>query len=576
MLKKREVEILDYIFKNTNVNTYKIELEFNISTRTARYSIKVIREALEKKEIELLYDTYKKYHFSNQDYIKVESLLNILTQGEKIPNVAKERYYYLIGEYFILKKIDKQKIATNIFTSTSTIHNDFKYVKRMLADEYNIKTSEDLNFEKMIVTIYNLIKKDCYLYDDIYQANTHYLFGEMYDNSKLTEIYKQIVNISEKNISNFKLFQTTWIIYFVYELKKNSSLEVEDYKIPNQTNSAVINILFSNHIRLNQTEYSMLEKVLKWIGWSFENDEYLNFKEKVKDYLFEVQAEMYVDIDYESEDFQFLVHHLTSLSYRLNKGILLTEAAEQEIRHKFRYSYYMASDLCKYIFPKNYKRLNECEIALLTVYMRLILFPVNNQLKILVICNSGYGITKLLMKWTKQYFGSRTELIDYCSKSNVHNMVEAEKYDFIIKTVRHEELNIPSVTVDSIPVFSDVKKVETTIDNLRNTKDYLSKSTKLNVVNNSGTKICNIQKNSKFPYFEYTSMIKNTTCFIVSKSNIKNYKLCTTKLSNPIYIKEKQIFSIIELQLPIEFNPEYTNLFNRIYKELENNSILKN
>ena len=481
MLKEREFTIIDIILNQKNVDANILASKFKVSKRTVRYSLLNIRNYFKNENIELHFNKQIGYYFTEYDVKKVVFLISEVREINKVASSQKERCYSIIGKLLMNPNITTKQISRSIFVSATTMHQDLRKVTTLLVENcgilFDFKESIKLTFHEKLIIFFYFSKQENYLSENILNKHVILLFSNFYNESKLMYYYEKVKISRTTYLSNFTIFQTTWLLYFISEIHINVENNVGKFSFVNQSNPLLFDILKTDNIFLTSEEVTETEKYFVSIGW-IQPTELIVSKiiDNGVDLLNLIALELNIKIDINSNEVSSLMSHLSALYHRINNNIMYDNIITNKIRIEYPYSYFIAIDFINSLFVEQSNKFYEAEISLIAIYLESIFFPKNPRVNAVLICGSGIAMTNVLKNWVYTHFGTRITVLYYFSNHDIFNQIDYQNVDLIISNLIHNTItDIDIVKVNTLPNHDDLKKIEDKLINIRHESSYLYK-----------------------------------------------------------------------------------------------------
>lgn len=489
ILSTRNLLILDYLHSCKETSIKKISHRFKISESSARYDLKNINRLIKNEnigEIEFLSKGAIHMHLLNKN----QDISQININNYKYVLTGKERIEFL--EIFILFKsypFNIQRIIEKLDITRNTFKSDFKKLKHhfirmgiILNDNGSVKIERGSARTYIIIPLSKYIRR-MFFQPKIYNHLNNFIFDNAlqyvtYD--KIATIIKYVDNVLKelnKVLSDDSYQMLIAYIIIVVETISNKSDIVK--KIDNESffkTREEFNILNSNkyiledkfNIIIDEIEILRLTSFL--LGSSTYNKKIDFYENWIRSEIFierfirEVSIKSGYNMTSDSVLFNDISHHLKPAVYRIKNKISLENSIYEELIEKEPKLFNIVKDSINNI--KNIKEISNDEIAYLVVYFKSSIERINsnnhrdNKKTVLVICNFGYGTSKLLSQnLNKNYNINIKDVIPF---------YELDKYSFldnidcIITTtnLKSKNINIPIIRVHPILEREDFIKLD--------------------------------------------------------------------------------------------------------------------
>ncbi len=542
------------------------------SDKTLQKDLRTIEKYLKKFEVEIDVKPGRGI-LINKPLNSNLSLLNDLQfQENTIRKISiSERRFEIIKMLLDVSNTETsiQKLSDKYYVSKASIVNDLKYVEEWLAkfDLSLCKTTngtkvagEEINFRKAIASLVQyysddeekknqmdklslrldtftlkglqeLFDKDKILYVssliETLENKYSYQMGDPYYINLLTHILislkrgaegKRIGNLLNGNvkiIKSDKYYKSAqWLINEINQCYKIQLPESEVYYVYQYFITSGF-----------QDNYAAAEKV--------DDEDYSNnandITRKLISYMFAIINR---NLPIDENIMEGLVFHIRPMLNRLNYGIQIRNPLLPQIMEQYGESL----NICKaavmlLTHEYNLKPISIDEIGYLTTYFLAALERNSLKRKVIVVCQSGYGTSQLLMTKLKKAF-PQWDIVDVLSVNKLQER-DLEDIDFIISTVHLDISEKPVILVSAflndkdIENILNVAKEDTFIKNRENMKLHLINELlreECIYFNHSVVAISNILSASYNEEYEFEEICfsSNVKVYINLKSDSKN------------------------------------------------------
>lgn len=470
MLSDREIKIVKFLYKNQSKYVSSNTIGFNVgfSEKTIRNSINDICNKISKKIFEIDSVRGKGYRLIINNYNEYIDLIYKLKKGrgQICDKDGREKY---ILEILLLENcsVNFRKTSKMLFVSDSTLQRDIYNLNRKLRD---YKLYLEKNKDDSLSIRGEEIDKRHFILD--------YFFSGRFSNSFLSNMDE--VDIFDKDIIR-------QLLLILLDEVRNHKISVNDYTIENLVvhfallierikRNCIINDCFELTYIDNKNIYNfsldICERISKTFGIDLpvkeKNYIFIQLLSKTKSSILSVESnddmryiglikhiskKLKVDLLEDDVFLNSFLEHLASLEKRVESGFLVSNPLTDKIVSKYK----VYLDLVKESFDKflGWRDLTDDEWSYLVIYIISAIErnKVNNKLKILVVCASGFS-TGLMLKTRISYEYSRTfrivGVLGYYELSS-ENLIDI---DLIISTIDLEGLLIP-VPYVKVSVFLD-------------------------------------------------------------------------------------------------------------------------
>ena len=383
-----------------------------------------------------------------------------------------------------------QKLSENFFVSPSSIVNDLKYVEKWLnihglellrdASGTRVKGSEILIRKAIAVYIEeNEFENTVHMQnfnkervDNVYLENLMNVFSER-DIYFLDKLLNSLENqcgylIGEQYYTNLLIY----LLIAIERISKGCKIDTLLEKLPEET-------CFEFSYRLAGQITRQIEKYL--------NME-LGQEEKIYIYQYLASFGMGSGIEPSSEKGQMAEKVAEEIILWVTKAMKADFTSDNNLGIEFKnYIYSMLNRLqfnvdlnnrllpgIRQLYPELFAYLNgvmwcltdifginmvsQDEIAFISMYCQVAVNTAQKHPRVLIVCQSGYGTSQLLVTRLIQAFPN-LEIAGVVSAGLLRGM-DLSKYNFIISTVRLQALPIPYIVISPLLMGQDIEKIK--------------------------------------------------------------------------------------------------------------------
>ena len=410
-----------------------------------------------------------------------------------VPKNKQERVTFILSRLLLSnQKQSIQKLADMTFVSRGTLENDFKEVKRLLA-EHNAFI-ETTNKGVRVIASESSKRELISELLTMYWGNTLYSKSKGGTvNSKL-QLPKDITEFFDKDIF-------AKVTNSLEEFESVSELKFTDYEYQSLAIHLIISLerIINNEILTEGENDQTLEKntveLVKILEKNFSiaipkyEKQYINIHilaaegkplndKNIRGKVNNIQQNAISDFlksnisDYDSQLINGLMIHLTSAMKRLYLGLNLHNPYSEEIKRNFPQAFNEAIDLCAKLEKRFNVSMNKDEVAYVALHFEAYIERPKNMVSAVIVCSSGLGTARLLNQRVKKFFRNIINVKRVTSIQELkHNSI---KEDLIISTIN---LNVPGKTVIIVPPFLDDNSIQRINDSVN---EILGKTNKQN------------------------------------------------------------------------------------------------
>lgn len=483
MLEKEIFSLLKLLPEHSYVTSECLAEQLHLGMRTVRKRIKELNELLKKHGAYI--DAKPRYGY--QLIVKERGIFQkLMNQGmdlevsdEHIPSTSDERIQYLLIR--LLNQdgyIKAEDMIEFLCVSKGTFSNDLKQVELIIGNyglalerrpNYGIKTVGQefdirrcmgaLFFHEGIFKELNEERQNCELSKVAgivlkYAAFYGIRFSEVILEKFIHDIYIQVRRIRKNHLLNIPLD----------DLKGLSDKEWKFVSDIQEKISELYKIEFSQE----EQHYIAIHLAGKrMLGSESQNEMNFIIREDIDGLAVGMLENVYyytrLDLRGNFELRMSLNQHLVPLDIRIRYDIPLENPMLDDIKENYMMGYTVASQASSVLKEYYKKEISENEIGYLALIFALALEQQEakseiQKTNILVVCNSGKGMSRLLMHRLKQVFD------EYINEVYVSNLLDLEKFDFskvdyVFTTVPIMK-SIP-VPIQEVGLFMEEKDIKT-------------------------------------------------------------------------------------------------------------------
>lgn len=502
MLSKRETQILRLLYRHryTYLTSQEIASELNVSNRTVRKDLHVLKSVLEKGNsanitakqncgYQLTIQKQKPFdHFYLKTVQSQAALKDITTIQE-----AKDRQYYILNRlFFEQSEVYVDRIAEELFVSRSTISNDLVEIKKSLksfdlqlqskSNKGIFAVGKERNIRHFIMSYFFMDR----LQDNLYAFS---MYANLLEGISIEEIV--IIVLDECRESHLKLSD-----FIVYNLVLHIGLAIKRMQ-----SGFEIELSAPMSIDIKSLEYQTAKKILQRIEASmeikfppeeadfiamhlcnkiaskkiFQKTDYseAEIKEQLLMVLKEIDQETHYYLEQDLILIDGLMMHFTPLLLRLQNQTSIENPLLDEIKNHYPDLF----DLTVNFFSKmpifKAYQMTDGEWAYITIHLTAAIERFYNEQKahVLVICATGLGSSQMLKNRLERELGSKIYIERVISYYEIADQ-DLSKIELIISSINvpHVVLNIPIVNVSVFLGEEDIKQINHELSALKGIK----------------------------------------------------------------------------------------------------------
>lgn len=491
-LNSKELEMILYILNSEVVHYSDIGKNIGRSRKTITKYLNEIEPVLAKYNVKLIRKRNVGVYFEG-DTDKLNRAIHA-SGFNSSPKNKDERITFILSKLLLSDESQTiQDLADASFVSRGTMENDFKEIKRMLAehDAFIENTSDGVKVVASESSRRKLISELLTMYwgKTLYSKNNK---GEVH--SKL-QFPKEITQFLRKDIfSN--------VIKSLDEFENTSPLKLTDYEYQSLAIHLIISLeritenevltVGKNNIRLEDNTI-ILVKILER-NFALKIPEYE--KQYINIHILAAEGQLSNDEEVSKSESNFqqkaitkflkenitdydqilingIMLHLSSALKRLYLGLNLHNPYTQEIKRNFPQAFNEALDLCTKLEQQFNVSMNEDEVAYVALHIEAFLERPKNMVTAVIVCSTGLGTARLLNQRIKKFFSNTINVLRVTSVQDLkHNSI---KEDLIISTINFDVSDKPVVIVPPFLDNNSVKAITEEVNKILN-KTHESKS----------------------------------------------------------------------------------------------------
>ncbi|WP_282925585.1 BglG family transcription antiterminator [Helcococcus kunzii] len=605
--------------KYSKMSIKEISEKQNVTERTIRNDIKAINEELRPFESELLKNKDGNYFlFINDGKVFNEFEKQELLNFEFDFSEPKDRITYISLRYlFSAKYIKSEEFLDEMFISRSSMQNDMKDVRELLA-KYNLDFDVKPNYGlKLIGEEKDIRNAISYLLNKV-NENKYYStiddFSLIFDKGILKKIYNIIVkniNNSDVKLSDFAL--NNLVIHIAIAIRRIEINQYFEKKLNNEfTHTSEFEIAkkivndiereFSLDFPIDEVYYItmhllgtklILNKNAKTIS-SKDDIKILDLATKM---IKAVDKEMRVNLIKDPELFNSIVQHLKPSIYRYNNNMNIRNPLLSSIKANYPSAFDAAKIASKVIEEELGIKFNEDELGYIAIHLGAAIERDKLNYKIartLLVCTTGLGSSKLLKYKLESRFSDKIEIVDTTEFYNIDKYRD-KSLDLVISTVPFKsQLDVPVIYITDILGDTSFGEIDNFINNFNMSKDFeflnmndiyldLDFSTKEEVLKYLTDEIV---KKGKTPESLYESIMEREHIATTSFGNnvaiphpiepiAKETFITIGVLKNPIIWSDKKVQLIIVLNVAKNTAQNYDSMYKLLLQIIDNDKDVK-
>lgn len=506
-LSTRNLLILDFLIKHKQSSIKEIAEKFNISESSARYDLKNIEVLIEKKNANIEFLSKGNIYFNNFEKnifdFSQDNLQYILTSEERVEFL--EIFILLNNQPFNIQRIieilditrntfksDFEKVKQNFYKMGITLNND---------GTFSLKRGSSRTY--ILIPLSRLIKRFIFQ-EEVYYYPNKFIFNNAFKHISydkiniITQYIREVLERSNKILSDESYQMLIAYIIIVVETVANN------YKLQTNTNNEEFfkskeefKILTSKKyileeefkIKIDETELIRLTNF--FLGsqtYTKKIDFYENWIRSeifIEKFIRDVSSQLKYNLTKDTILFNGLLNHLKPAVYRIKNKINLENSIYEELILKEKKLFDIVKKSIENI--PELKEISNDEIAYLVVYFKASIERIEQnkkvKKKILVVCNFGYGTSRLLSQNLHENY--EVEIVATLPVYELKNYKNLENIDYILTTTTFNQnsINIPIIQVNPILDKNDFALLDSL--NFKRNKNKISLKVLINLIKNN-------------------------------------------------------------------------------------------
>ncbi|WP_367946415.1 BglG family transcription antiterminator [Halobacillus salinus] len=457
----------------------------SVTPRTTREDVKTANDWLAGNGAEIVTLMGKGYKLEIKDdplfreFLKKEHEQN---EGvtSPVPNSPEDRVGYLLKRLLLSEVYVKlDDLAEEMFISKSTIQNDLKEVKELLArydislesrPNYGLKVKGDEVKLRFCLSehLFNRVKTDAeFSIDSISQS----------DRDAVSEIIMRKIDRNQITLSDIAMNNLLIHIMIAYQRIRSGNYvriyqddlqEIEGQEQYEVAAEIVNEVERTLHVDFPDVEIAYIALHLlgtKLLSQSSEVTEQVmdeEIMELVHVILHQLEEKLSLDIKEDKELIVALRLHLKPAINRFKYGMNIRNPMLEDIKKNYPLAFEAGVVSGIIIEEHTGIRVDENEVGYLALHFGAAIERLKLEIgpkKCLIVCASGMGTAKLIQYKLKAYFGQNLEIsgTTECYKLNQYDL---DQIDFVVSSVPIREVAIPVIEVNAILNEGDLLRIE--------------------------------------------------------------------------------------------------------------------
>ncbi|WP_194841045.1 BglG family transcription antiterminator [Sporosarcina cascadiensis] len=479
----RQAKLIDLLTKNeTYLPAKYFADQLNVSNRTIFNDLEKLKDVF--KECNLVID--KK---PNQG---IKLIGNFAASKNLIQTVA-EHYrnnqsslssldrQMLIAKWLLVnsKVVTYNSMSMDLYTSSSSLIKDIENLRHLFGEDLKIiSNSKGTKVSGKEIDIQKAIKRLAYLLinkkQDNYSLSSYAHALESLFDKKVTEsVYDSVKkisyyrnrNIPEQYLKSFFIslliltersnrgFHLTSLPHIhidgVEAIRKHPMAEVISMDIESKLGSRFTEIehqYISNELFAHRMEPSHSNE---WAEDFYSLD--------IREMIAEISQAIEIDLSNDENLFQSLISHTVPMIYRLKSDITINNSLLNEIKTNYGVLFHIIRYSIEKIEMKHNIKLTDDDISFITLHFQVAIERRKNISQVLVVCQSGIVTSELIIQRIENLLPANIKFNLISASRLVQE--DLSTVDFIISSIRLNEINHPVVYVSPLVSDTDLKNI---------------------------------------------------------------------------------------------------------------------
>lgn len=474
--------------------------KFGVTCRTIRNDIKDINSEIKKYGAFINKDQSKNFYMVIEDTKTFKSFIKKYVEKLNLDfSIPENRIRYMSLKFLFSESYIKlDDFIDEMFVSRSTLQNDFKEVKAILAN-YKVEFEFKPNYGLIAVGKESNIRKaisNLITQKDNFRIYNNGLNTDLFDKNNLMSIRDIILNnIKKSSIKLSDIALNNLIVHIAIALKR---IEINQY----------IDKAFDNELK-NRYEYEIAKSILEDIENVFninfpEVEIYYvtmhlmgtnlvmknsTFLESNEDTQMLIMAKKIINnfenySGYNINDDEVLINsiatHLKPAIHRIENNMNIRNPLIESIKENYPIIFLYTKKAVEEVIAEKNLKFNEDEIGYIAIhFMGAVERTKFNRkpIRTLLVCTTGVGSSQLLKYKLKSKFQNQLDIKDTTEYYNL-NSYDKKDYDLVISTIPLGDYShIPYIVIDDILGESNFNEIENFLESnkKRSIKKFLSK-----------------------------------------------------------------------------------------------------
>ena len=473
-LNSKELKVITLILNSGTVHYSDIEKSIGRSRKTITKYLNEIEHVTKNFDVDLVRKRNVGVYFDGDTTDLSNAVRN--TGYPDTPKTREERVTLILSKLLMSDETQSiQKLADISFVSRGTLENDFKEVKKILAEHNAIieNTPDGIRVVASESAKRKLISELLTMYwgNTLYSKNEE---GEVHSKLRLPKeiteffskhIFSNVLNALDKfeNTSELKLTDYEYqslaihLIISLERITKDEVLTTSEYDVDLEPNTIRLIKIIEDIFKIKIPEYEQQYINIHILAAEGQLINENKLQGKVSDFRQQTISDFLESnlSEYDHSLISGLMVHLSSGLKRLYLGLSLHNPYTEEIKRNFPQAFNEAIDLCAKLEKAFNVSLNKDEVAYVALHIEAFFERKKNMVTAVIVCSTGLGTARLLNQRIKKFFADSIQVLRVTSIQDLKHKTIRE--DLVISTIN---FNVPNKPVVIVPPFLDSNSVE--------------------------------------------------------------------------------------------------------------------
>ena len=501
-LNARQIKCLKLLWQEQQFRSagYLAE-KLKVSDKTVLQDLKVIQEYLNPFHVTLIRKTGRGIYLPEKVRGNQELISSLESEGEEMGPMSTEARRQEITKRLLLmdeKGLSIQKLSEEFYVSRASIVNDFKFIERW-GERYRLKLMKNRSGrmfagqEKGIrhaiaawirernpsknteITPgeYMSFREDSrFVHTGFFTEEENCLSGEMMEyleaecGQMVSEPYysylrdhilicisrvrrKHFIGANEEKPQEMQTVQLDYARGLLELIRKK-------WEAPEQESYYLYKYLITSDLVVKKPRCRQAA--------GMENPENFDLAQRVAEELTKcILKALRITVDDNSDLLNGLLQHVRPMLNRLRYDIHIQSSILEDTQENYGELLGLCQSALWCISHKySLKEVNLNEVSYIATYYQAMLEEKRMGKRILVVSNSGFGTTQLLVTKLRQHF-PLYEIADVVSMIQLEKWTDLDKIDFLVSTMPLENMPVPCFLVSAVMSDADIRNIQDTM-----------------------------------------------------------------------------------------------------------------